>query len=78
MLILSLGGIDVSDYVSDYTVTTTVKEISAGSSSRSDTFVNWDGTVIAINLTTTSMAISYWGNSDPIRARYLYWFACGY
>ncbi len=46
MLILSLGGIDVSDYVSDYTVTTTVKEISAGSSSRSDTFVNWDGTVI--------------------------------
>lgn len=46
MLILSLGGIDVSDYVSDYTVTTTVKEISAESSSRSDTFVNWDGNVI--------------------------------
>lgn len=47
MLILSLGGIDVSDYVSDYTVNKTVKEISAGkSSSGSDTFVNWDGTVI--------------------------------
>ena len=39
---------------------------------------NWDGTVIARAFTTTSMTIAFWGNSDPIRARYLYWFACGY
>lgn len=38
----------------------------------------WDGNVIARNLTTTSMSIAFWGTADPIRARYLYWFACGY
>ena len=38
----------------------------------------WDGTVITKSLTTTSMSIAFWGNSSGIRARYLYWFACGY
>ena len=38
----------------------------------------WDGNVIARNLTTTSMTIAFWGTSGDIKARYLYWFACGY
>lgn len=37
----------------------------------------WDGSVIAKDLTTTSMYIGFWGNAKA-RARYLYWFACGY
>ena len=74
------NGSDARGFIADITFlvpfSSSVYSVQVTPGAPNDTL--WDGTVIARGLTTTSMTLAFWGNSSPIKARYLYWFACGY